>query len=101
MNETTEDSISESVDSYSEDDLIETGNVSETVPTSNSDNIDESTNFKDECVKRLQNDVMLRKLVENLNAEGNLYDFVMLIEQLASGELPANNIVLLLLLDRV
>ena len=44
---------------------------------------------------------MLRKLVDYLDFEGNLNDFMMLIKQLASGELPANNIVLLLLLDRV
>ena len=47
-------------------------------------------------MKKLQDDRIVRKLVDNLDAEGNLYDFVMFIEQLASGELPANNIVLLL-----
>ena len=32
---------------------------------------------------------------------GICHEFVLLMEQLSSGELPANNIVLLLLLDRV
>ena len=57
--------------------------------------------FKEECIRELKDDVMLQKLVDNLDVEGNLNDFMMLIKQLASGELPVNNIVLLLLLDRV
>ena len=83
------------------DDFSEKGNVSESAGNSNTEDIDEITDFKENCVKKLQDDRIVRKLVDNLDAEGNLYDFVMLIEQLASGELPANNIVLLLLLDRV
>ena len=57
--------------------------------------------FKEECIRELKDDVMLRKLVDNLDVEGNLNDFMMLIKQLVSGKLPVNNIVLLLLLDRV
>ena len=61
----------------------------------------ETPSFQDECIKTLQNKHLLKKLVSNLDAEGNLEDFVNLIKQLANGELPSNNIVLLLLLDRV
>ena len=61
----------------------------------------ETPSFQDECIKTLQNKHLLTKLVSNLDAEGNLEDFVNLIKQLANGELPCNNIVLLLLLDRV
>ena len=57
--------------------------------------------FKEECIRQLRDDVLLRKLVDYLDVEGNLNDFMMLIKQLASGDLQANNIVLLLLLDRV
>ena len=60
-----------------------------------------SEDFKEECIRQLKDDVMLRKLVDNLDVEGNLNDFMMLIKQVASGDLAANNIVLLLLLDRV
>ena len=62
---------------------------------------DNSEDFKEECIRQLKDDVMLRKLVDNLDVEGNLNDFMLLIKQLASGDFPANNIVLLLLLDRV
>ena len=57
--------------------------------------------FQQECIETLQNKNLLTKLVTNLDAEGNLEDFVNLIKQLANGDLPCNNIVLLLLLDRV
>ena len=101
LNESIDDNKEEFVESYSGDDFSEKGNVSESAGNSNTEDIDEITDFKENCVKKLQDDRIVRKLVDNLDAEGNLYDFVMLIEQLASGELPANNIVLLLLLDRV
>ena len=99
MNKSNDENKDEFVESYSGDDFIEKGNVLESVGNSNTEVIDEITDFKENCMKKLQDDRMLRKLVDNLDAEGNLYDFVMLIDQLASGELPANNIVLLLLLD--
>ena len=99
LNESNDENKEEFLESYSGDDFSEKGNVSESVGNSNTEDIDEITDFKENCVKKLQDDRIVRKLVDNLDAEGNLYDFVMLIEQLASGELPANNIVLLLLLD--
>ena len=40
-------------------------------------------------------------LIEKMEEAGNLHDFMNLIRLLASGELPADNIVLLLLFDRV
>ena len=101
LNESNDENKEEFLESYSGDDFSEKGNVSESVGNSNTEDIDEITDFKENCVKKLQDDRIVRKLVDNLDAEGNLYDFVMHIEQLASGELPANNIVLLLLLDRV
>ena len=101
MNESIDDNKEEFVESCSGDDFSEKGNVSESAGNSNTEHIDEIIDFKENCVKKLQDDRIVRKLVDNLDAEGNLYDFVMLIEQLASGELPANNIVLLLLLDQV
>ena len=101
MNESNDENKEEFLESYSGDDFSEKGNVSESVGNSNTEDIDEITDFKENCMKKLQDDRMVRKLVDNLDAEGNLYDFVMLIDQLASGELPANNIVLLLLLDQV
>ena len=61
----------------------------------------EQPSFKVKCIERLKDDSLIEKLVDNLDVEGNLEDFVNLIEQLASGQLPCNNIVLLLLLDQV
>ena len=55
-----------------------------------------SEDFKEECIRQLKDDVLLKNLVYNLDVEGNLNDFMLLIKQLASGEFPANNIVLLL-----
>ena len=62
---------------------------------------DEDTSFQMKCMQRLKNDTLIRNVVCNLDAEGNLEDFVSLMEQIGSGEMPCNNIVLLLLLDRV
>ena len=61
----------------------------------------EQPSFKVKCINKLKDESLIRKLVDNLDEEGNLEDFVNLIEQLANGQLPCNNIVLLLLLDRV
>ena len=61
----------------------------------------EEPSFKVKCMKKLKDDILIEKLVDNFDLEGNLEDFVNLIEQLANGHLPCNNIVLLLLLDRV
>ena len=58
-------------------------------------------NYKSECIRKRQSKKLLMNLVEKLDDEGNLNDFMNLIEQLSTGELSANNIVLLLLLDRV
>ena len=59
------------------------------------------SNYKMKCVRKLKDDTLLNDLVNKLDEEGNLTDFMDLICQLSTGELPANNIVLLLLLDRV
>ena len=56
--------------------------------------------YINKCVSRLQDENLLRNIVHNMEKEGNLNDFLLLMEQLSTGELPSNNIVLLLLLDR-
>ena len=61
----------------------------------------EHGDYRNECVRRLHDPNLLQKLVANKHKEGNLHEFVLLIEQLSTGKLPSNNIVLLLLLDRV
>ena len=56
--------------------------------------------YIDKCVSKLQDATFLWNIVCNMDKEGNLHDFLLLMEQLSTGELPCNNIVLLLLLDK-
>ena len=56
--------------------------------------------YINKCVSRLQDENLLWNIVRNMDKEGNLNDFLLLMELLSTGELPSNNIVLLLLLDR-
>ena len=57
--------------------------------------------YINKCESRLQDENLLWNIVHNMEKEGNLNDFLPLMEQLSTGELPSKNIVLLLLLDRV
>ena len=62
---------------------------------------EERLSFKENCLKKLLNKEMMSKIIEQMDRHGNLYDFVNFMEQLSTGDLPGDNIVLLLLLDRV
>ena len=101
LNSTQEDVMSNSEDYDSGDESVEIHNDNAIIETVRPPIESDGEQFKDKCLRKLSDKGMLRKLVDNLDAEGNLYDFVLLMKQLSSGELPANNIVLQLLLDRV
>ena len=62
---------------------------------------EEKLSFKENCLKKLLDKEMMSNIIEHMDRHGNLYDFVNFMEQLSTGDLPADNIVLLLLLDRV
>ena len=57
--------------------------------------------YINKCVSKLQVETLLWNIVCNMEKEGNLHDFLLLMEQLSTGKLPCNNIVLLLLLNRL
>ena len=57
--------------------------------------------FKEKCVEELCNPVIMREIVDKMWESGNLLDFMNLIRLLECGKLPADNIVLQLLFDRV
>ena len=101
VNSNNDNDMDVSVDYESRDEMNNYPKRIELTCTPEKNTSELNKNFKEECIRELKDDVMLRKLVDNLDVEGNLNDFMILIKQLASGELPANNIVLLLLLDRV
>ena len=76
--------------------------VEESVQGSSIENEEEERfSFKENCLNKLLNKEMMSKIIEQMDRHGNLYDFVNFMEQLSTGDLPADNIVLLLLLDRV
>ena len=101
VNSNSENDLDVSLDYESRDEMNNYPQRIDMTCTPNETTSEFNKNFKEECIRELKDDVMLQTLVDNLDVEGNLNDFMMLIKQLASGELPANNIVLLLLLDRV
>ena len=101
VNSNSENDMDVSLDYESRDEMNNYPRRIDMTCTPDETTLEFNKNFKEECIRELKDDVMLQKLVDNLDVEGNLNDFMMLIKQLASGELPANNIVLLLLLDRV
>ena len=57
--------------------------------------------FQEKCLQKLSDKKFQRELIYNLDRSGDLYDFMQLLELLANGKLPTDNIVLQLLLDRV
>ena len=59
-----------------------------------------SKQFIDECIDKLSNREMWTQIVRNLDKEKNLNDFMTFIQSLYSGDLPMDNIVFLLLLER-
>ena len=61
----------------------------------------EQNSFKEKCIEELCNPVIMREIVDKMSESGNLLDFMNLIRLLKSGQLPADNIVLQLLFDRV
>ena len=73
---------------------VEEGSIS---MESNSERVD----FRQECIEELCSIETAVLVIEKMEEAGNLHDFMNLIRLLASGELPADNIVLLLLFDRV
>ena len=101
VNSNSDNDMDVSVDYESGDEMNNYPKRIEVTCTPEENTSELNKNFKEECIKELKDDVMLQKLVDNLDVEGNLNNFMILIKQLASGELPVNNIVLLLLLDRV
>ena len=58
------------------------------------------TKYKEACVDRLSSRDVATKLVDKLHESENLDDFMKLIENLSNRELPMDNIVLLLMLER-
>ena len=69
---------------------------------SNTEDINgKADSFKEKCVEELCNHVIMTEIVDKMWANGNLLDFMNLIRLLQSGRLPADNIVLQLLFDRV
>ena len=89
--------------SYEFNEEVEFNEVNDNVEDINSEeNVNESSkSFKEYCISKLTDKTLMSRLVDRMEDSGNLYDFMKLIEMLSSGEFPADNIVLLLLLDRV
>ena len=58
------------------------------------------TKYKQTCVDRLSSRDVITKLVDKLHESENLDNFMKLIENLSNGELPMDNIVFLLMLER-
>ena len=62
---------------------------------------DERVDFRQECIEELCSIETAVLVIEKMEEAGNLHDFMNFIRLLASGELPVDNIVLLLLFDCV
>ena len=81
------------------------GNSNEGEEISDQNNELEETNlnltFQEKCLEKLSDKKFQRDLIYNLDKSGDLYDFMQLLELLSNGQLPTDNIVLQLLLDRV
>ena len=63
-------------------------------------NTEESKNFHESCMHELMESNLLRNLIAKLDESNNLKDFMTLLRHLASGAIPMDNIVLLLILER-
>ena len=81
------------------------GNSNEGEEISDQNNEFEETNsnltFQEKCLEKLSDKKFQKDLIYNLDKSGDLYDFMQLLELLSNGQLPTDNIVLQLLLDRV
>ena len=81
------------------------GNSNEGEEISDQNNELEETNsdltFQEKCLEKLSDKKFQKDLIYNLDKSGDLYDFMQLLELLSNGQLPTDNIVLQLLLDRV
>ena len=81
------------------------GNSNEGEEISDQNNDMEETNlnltFQEKCLEKLSDKKFQQDLIYNLDKSGDLYDFMQLLELLSNGQLPTDNIVLQLLLDRV
>ena len=62
-------------------------------------NTDSSRQFHDCCLQELMETQILSTLITKLDKSKNLQDFMTLLRHLASGSIPMNNIVLLLMLE--
>ena len=58
-------------------------------------------NFVQECMSELLDNDLLQSLLIKLEQHGHLNDFMMLLKLLQSGEFPMDNIVFILLLERI
>ena len=88
-----------------------TGNVSGSGSESNNGNVTfqedisyqdpgNAQSYKDRCLHKLEDDVLLTALVNVLYASNFLHDFMLLVKQLADKTLPVMNIAFLLNLER-
>ena len=60
----------------------------------------EPEEFKSICMRQLTSEDMWKSIINDLQSSGNLEDFMTFINMLHSGDLPMDNIVFLLLLER-
>ena len=58
-------------------------------------------NFVQQCMSELLDNNLLESLLMKLEEHGHLNDFMMLLKLLQSGEFPMDNIVFILLLERI
>ena len=58
-------------------------------------------NFVQQCMSKLVDNNLLQSLLIKLEQHGHLNDFMMLLILLESGEFPMDNIVFILLLERI
>ena len=91
---------SSSPPSLSSSDVSSSSSSSETESDSDDDNNVWRSRFVRHCYAELRNADMMRNLVENLYVAGCLPDFMILVNQLASGDLSPSNIAFLLCLER-
>ena len=86
--------------SSSQNDGIDTG-INDQSESSNSSDNEPGGKFKDNCLRELKESNLLNNLVEKLAEHGHLYDFMNLLHNLESGKFEMDNIVFLLLMERV
>ena len=62
---------------------------------------DSNESYKNKCLQELKSEELLHNLIDKLEQSKHLRDFMMLIKHLAYGTIPMDNIVFLLMLERV